>query len=139
MFLVVDANILFSFFNSKSTRRDIIKSSSNLGIKLISPEFAFEELIKDKNRIQEYSGINETKFILFLSLLEKKIESVSKSEYDKYSSKAKEISPHIKDVPYFALALALNCPIWSDEKAFKKQGKVKVYSTPELLKDLGVK
>ena len=137
MFLIVDASVLFSFFNPDSARRYIIESSIRLDFELISPEFAFEELAKDKDRIMEYSGIDELKFILFLSLLKKKIESVPKKEYSKFLPKAEEISPHAKDATYFALALSLNCPIWSDEKSFKKQSKVKVYTTSELLKELG--
>jgi predicted nucleic acid-binding protein len=136
MFLVVDASILFSFFNPNSARRAIIQSSPKLGFKLISPDFAFEELTKDKGKIQKYSGIKELEFIIFFSLLEKKIESMPKSEYDKFLHKAAELAPHVKDKPYFALALLFNCPIWSDEAAFKKQSKVKVFNTEELHKEL---
>ena len=132
MFLVVDANILFSFFNPDSSRRKIIESSSKLGFKLISPEFAFEELLNDKEKIQEYCKIDEIEFIIFFSLLEKRIESISKSEYDRFLSKAIELAPHIKDAPYFAPALLLNCPIWSDEKLFKRQDEVKIFNTKEL-------
>ena len=134
MFLVVDANILFSFFNPDSSRRRIIESSSKLGFKLVSPEFAFEELLKDKEKIQEYCKIDEIEFIIFFSFLEKKIESISRSEYDKFLQEAIELAPHSKDIPYFALALSFNCPIWSDEKSFKQQSKVKVLSTEELVK-----
>ena len=35
---------------------------------------------------------------------------------------------------YFALALKLNCGIWSNDKKLKNQDKVKVYSTEDLLK-----
>ena len=136
MFLVVDANILFSFFTTNSSRRKIIELSPRLGFKLISPEFAFEELSKDKEKIQKYSEIDELKFILFFSLLEKKIESISKLEYDDFFSKANELAPHAKDIPHFALALSLNCPIWSDEKLFKQQSKVEVHSTSDLVKML---
>lgn len=134
MFLVVDANILFSFFNPNSARRAVIEASNRLGFRLISPDFAFDELAGDKGRIQKYSGINELEFILFLSLLEKKIESVPKSEYDKFLPKAKELAPHKKDAPYFALALSLNCAIWSDENSFKEQDEVRVFNTKELSK-----
>lgn len=37
---------------------------------------------------------------------------------------------------FFALALKLNCPIWSNENLHKKQSKVKIYSTSELIKEL---
>ncbi len=53
-----------------------------------------------------------------------------------FLSEAKEIAPHKKDVPYFTLALAFNAGIWSDEKAFKNQTRVKVFSTEELKKIL---
>ena len=142
MFLIVDASILFSFFNPDSSRRRIIESSSGPGFNLISPDFAFDELIKDKDEIQKYSGISELEFIIFFSLLEKKIESFSKDAYELFLSDANKISPHgkqTKDDPYFALALSLNCAIWSDEKAFKKQSKVKVFTTSELLKELRLK
>jgi len=31
------------------------------------------------------------------------------------------------------LALKLDCPIWAQEKAFKEQSKVKIFSTSELI------
>src|SRR3989338_500532 len=129
MFLVVDANILFSFFNPNSARRAIIQSLPKLGYKLISPDFAFEELAKDKERIQRYAGIKEFEFVMLFSLLEKKLESVPKSEYDNFLFKSKDLAPHAKDMPYFALALSLNCSIWSDEKSFKRQDMIKVFDT----------
>ena len=140
MFLIVDASILFSFFNPDSARRLIIESAHVHGFRLISPDFAFDELTNDKNEIEKYAGISELEFIIFFSLLEKKIETFSVEVYKEFLKEANKISPHdkqTKDDPYFALALALNCRIWSDEKAFKKQSKVKVYSTSELLKELG--
>lgn len=142
MFLIVDASILFSFFNPNSARRLIIESAPALGFKLISPDFAFDELANGKGEVQKYSETNELEFTMLFSLLEKKIESFSKEAYIKFLPEANKISPHgkqTKDDTYFALALALNCAIWSDEKAFKQQSKVKVYSTSELLKELGLK
>ena len=142
MFLIVDDSILFSFFNPDSARRLIIESAPTLGFELISPDFAFNELAKDKEEIQKYSEINELEFIILFSLLEKKIESFSEVAYKEFLAEANRISPHstqTKDDPYFALALSLNCAIWSDEKSFKQQSKVKVYSTSELLKELKLK
>ena len=139
MFLVVDASILFSFFNPDSARRRAIEASQKLGFKLISPDFAFEELAKDRVKIQKYSGIGMLEFIIFFALLEKRIDSIPKLEYDKFISKAKKLAPHMKDAAYFSLALSLNCAIWSDETDFKKQSEVQVFNTKELLKELGLK
>ena len=50
---------------------------------------------------------------------------------------AKHISPDVKDVPYFAAALKLKIPIWSNDAALKqKQDAVKVYSTKEVAKQV---
>lgn len=134
--VIVDACILFSFFKKDSLRRDLVEKLPNLDRILISPGFVFEELLKDKEKIKEFCGVDEKEFVFLFSLLEKKIETFPKEDYAGFLDKAKEISPHgketSKDDSYFALALSLNCPIWSDEKAFKKQSKVKVLLTSEL-------
>ena len=46
---------------------------------------------------------------------------------------AKKICPDRDDVPYFALALKFNIPIWSNDKKLKEQNKIKVYSTQDIL------
>ena len=136
--LVVNANILFSFFNEKSARRRLIKRLPRMGCELITPDFALEELMEDKERIKNFARINEDAFMFLFSLLERKIMEIYPAEkYEESLSEAEKISPHGKDVhkddPYFALALSFNAPIWSDEKAFKKQSKVKVFSTSDLI------
>ena len=137
--LVVDACILFSFFNSNSERRKIIEKLSLLQCRMISPEFSFEELLNNKEKIKKYSEINELAFSFLLSLLSSKIETISKKIYFDFLLEANSMSPHkknTKDDPYFALALALNSPIWSDEEAFKLQQKVMVFSSNDLAKIL---
>ncbi|RLJ02047.1 MAG: hypothetical protein DRP10_02385 [Candidatus Aenigmatarchaeota archaeon] len=138
--LIVDASILFSFFKKDSARRRIIEELPNLGCRLISPEFALKELLFDKEKIMKYGKINELSFAFLFSLLLRKIDPISEEKYKEFLSEANKISPHgekIKDDPYFALALAFNCDIWSDESAFKQQSKVKVFNTKELLELLG--
>ena len=134
--LAVDASILFSFFKKDSSRRYLIEELPNCGCRLISPDFALEELLENKERIMEFAGTKESGFMFLFSLLERKIETSPKSEYEEFLPKAEKISPHgeytHKDDPYFALALSLNSAIWSDEKAFKKQSRVKAFSTHEL-------
>lgn len=136
--LVVNANILFSFFNKNSARRHLIKKLPKRGCKLITPAFALEELMEDKERIKDFARIDEVGFMFLFSLLERKIMEIYPEEkYEESLSEAEKISPHGKDVhkddPYFALALSFNAPIWSDEKAFKRQSIVNVFSTSELI------
>ncbi len=41
--------------------------------------------------------------------------------------------PDENDIIYFALALKLKCCIWSNDKALKRQDRIMVLSTKELL------
>ncbi|MCG2700527.1 PIN domain-containing protein [Candidatus Parcubacteria bacterium] len=136
--LILDANILFSFFKSDSSRRYLVEELLNRECKLISPDFVFEELSQNKDKIMKFSKINESEFIFLFLLLKKEIETVSESEYSEFLIKSKEISPHTKDNPYFALALSVNFPIWSDEEEFKQQSKIEIFDTAKLAKLFGL-
>ena len=69
-----------------------------------------------------------------MALFRRRITTIPLEEIRPFLKIAINISPDIKDVPYLALALKLNIPIWSNDKELKeKQKHVRVYSTPELL------
>ena len=74
---------------------------------------------------------------ILLPLILKKINKIPKEEYEDKIKEAYEIMKDIdeKDTHYIALALKLNCPIWSNDNDLKKQNKVKVYNTKELLEE----
>jgi predicted nucleic acid-binding protein len=55
------------------------------------------------------------------------------NELELYLNHAKRISPDPDDVLYFAFALKLQCPIWSNDKKLKEQKEIIVYSTEDLL------
>src|SRR3989344_6550447 len=134
--LIIDASILFSFFKKDSTRRHLIDKLLDLNVEIISPNFAFEELLSDKLKIMKFSDITDGEFFLLFSLLRESVKSIPESEYFDSLNEVRSLSPHkekIKDDAYFASAVSLNCPIWSDESAFKLQSKVKVLSTKEIL------
>lgn len=135
--LIVDASILFSFFNRSSARREIFKKLLDNDAELRSPDFALTELSNNKFKIMKFSQINESEFDEIFSELNKDLGTVDESEYKEFLPEAGRISPHedeTKDDPYFALALSLNMPIWSDEEAFKKQSSVDIFTTSQLNK-----
>jgi len=69
-----------------------------------------------------------------LSVFERMAILIPKEEIVVYTAKAEEISPDKKDILYIALALKLNCAIWSNDKQLKeKQKEVHVFSTEELM------
>ncbi len=136
MLLTTDANILFALFNPRSfTRRFIILNRDVL--ELYSPKFAIEEIEKYKQVILEKFNLTEENFEIILSFIRSIIYFVDLEFYKERLIEAKRISPDIKDVEYFALALKLNCPIWSNDKVLKNQKTVKVLSTNELIEILG--
>ena len=138
MRLVVDTNILFSFFRENPVRKAIV-TSDLLGLELYTPKYALSELSANKSKVMKYAGIKSTDdFEFIMSALESFINAKSPEFFNEFKSEAEKVSPHFKDAPFFALALKLDCPLWSNEKLHKKQSKVKVYSTSELLKEIGL-
>src|SRR3989338_475902 len=135
--LIIDASILFSFFNRSSSRRKVMKELLDKNCKLFSPDYVLEELINNKSNIMHFAKISESEFNELVEELNKDIDTFREEKYEEFLSEANKLSPHdeeTKDDPYFALSLYKNkIPIWSDEIAFKKQSEIKVFSTKELL------
>ncbi|MEK6887711.1 MAG: PIN domain-containing protein [Candidatus Aenigmatarchaeota archaeon] len=135
MELVVDANVLFSFFKSESTVRDIIiDPESKFGLMLYAPELMLSELDKHKSEICVKARISEEGYELSRNVLETFVKSMPNEFWQDCKEDASKLLPeHPKDTPYFALALKLGCAIWSNEKKLKWQSVVKIFSTKELL------
>ncbi len=132
MDLVIDANIFISALISTNGRTfDLI---FNDDIRLFAPVFLLEEIKEHEDEILAKSGLLKADFDLFLSLVSSRISFISKEEFIPFLNKAEKFTPYIDDMEYFALALRLDCAIWSNDKELKKQETVKIYSTSELLK-----
>ena len=135
MILVIDANPFIAGFLRNSGSRLIILSGK---VRLYSPDWIEQEFNRNEKELvkkfSDTSKFSETKRLLFTFL-----NIIPHSEYSPYIKEASNLTKHTKDIPYFALALYLNCAIWSEERSFKKQSKVKVYSTSELLEEVGLK
>lgn len=80
--------------------------------------------------------VDADELLKFLLLLHERIEVIPSSDLVPFLREAKQLSPDPKDVQYFAAALRLNCPLWSEDKLLKRQERVKVVNTAELLHDL---
>ena len=103
---VVDANILFSFFKKDSLRRELIERLPNYGWKLISPDYVIEELLNEKERIMKFSKIDEISFLFLISLLQRKIETIPKENFDDWIDKSKKLSPH-KECSIFCFSIGI--------------------------------
>lgn len=134
MELVVDANVIISSLISSSGKTAEMLFSDKL--KLYAPEYLLEEIVKYRKYILEKSGLSLEEMNMLLSLISSNIEFISFSDFGKFIKQASEICPDENDTEYFALALKLNCSIWSNDGKLKEQNKVKVYNTLELIKIL---
>ncbi|RLG30353.1 hypothetical protein DRN98_07420 [Methanosarcinales archaeon] len=131
MKLVVDANILFSFFKEGSSTRRFIFSHPE--IELFTPLYVFEELEKHKEEVKSKAKIADRVFELSKKGLLEYVTIVPLDEFKEFWIEAEQISPDPDDVEYLAVALSLNCAIWSNDKRLKKQSLIKVFSTSDLL------
>jgi len=132
--LVVDANILFSFFNKRSRARQILISGEVI---LHSPEFALKELEGHKPRIIAAFSLGESQFEFIMKLLKSVVEFSPEEEYSSLLDKAEEISPDPDDVDFFALALKHNCAIWSNEGRLKEQSAIEILDTEKVAELFG--
>ena len=108
-------------------------------LEIFAPELLFDEIEQNKDIIIKKSGMMDEEFDKFLAILKKRISVVPEEEFLRFRSKAEEICPDEKDIAYFALALYLKCPVWSNEKGLKEQSHVNVYATHELIEIFEIK
>jgi len=103
--------------------------------KLYAPEFLLDEFEKYEDIVLKKTHRTRKDFNHFMEILKRKIKIIPKQKIINYVEKAKKISPDPKDTMYFALALAINAKIWSNDKKLKKnQTQIDVISTDELIK-----
>lgn len=133
MLLVVDANVLFSAIITGAKTSDLMFSG---WLQLIAPEFLFAELEEHRGEILAKSSLAKDDFEKFTSLLKRRIDVIPRREFEKFLPDAKVFSPDPDDAEYLALALQFGAAIWSDDKELKRQTKVKVLSTKELIEFL---
>lgn len=131
MDLVVDANIIFAALIKKSFTAELLCRED---FHLYAPEFLLEEFLDYKELLKEKTERTEEEFEILLSVIKRRIIFFQKDEIMVWIEKSKKFSPDMKDITYIALALMLNIPLWSNDKALKeKQNNVKVYNTQDLL------
>ena len=130
MILVIDANILFSALIKNSLTAELI---FNEDIQLYTCEFIIEEFFKHEKEIMEKTHRSREQFITIMHQLKDIIKVIPEEEYSKLMNEAEEFSPDPNDAIYFALAMKLNAGVWSNDKRLKKQDRVKVYQTSEVL------
>ncbi len=131
MDLVVDANVVIAaLISQKGHTADLFCSDS---LCLSAPEFLIDEIRKHTLEIVEKPQMARKDFEMLLTLVTSRIILLPTNEFDDFQQKAESICPDPDDVEYFAVALKVNCPLWSNDQKLKLQDTVKVISTTELI------
>lgn len=134
MLLVVDANVLFSAIIARGKTADLVFSER---LELVAPEFLFKELREHKKELLAKSSLAEEDFEQLVSLLEERIDVIPRQEFERFLEEANRISPDPDDTEYLALALRLGAAVWSNDEGLKRQSRVRVLTTAELIGLLG--
>ena len=138
MLLVVDANVVFSSLIRKGNPFKVFEANNVIErFEFVAPEFLFSEIKKKFGKILEETKLSKEELSEAISFIKEQVEFIPSSEFlDKLPE---AIKINLKDSPYLALALKLDCPIFSGDKKLKEQSLVKILSPRQLLDILGIK
>jgi len=132
MEIVLDTNILISSLLKNGLTRDLILLSP---LEMHTVEFAKEEIEKHKEELLLKSKLDEKSFDYLREFIFRKIDFATLNDIIPFKDKAVDIMREIdvNDSLFLALAMSLNCPIWSNDEHFKRQNTIKAFTTRELI------
>lgn len=137
MRLILDINIIISALIKENS---IIRFLLNLPyLEFFLPDYAIKELKKNEEIILKKSNLDKEELRTLLKLLLSKVKIIEEKTFSLYYKTAERIIGKIdeKDIPYIALALAIdNDGIWTSDAHFKKQNQIKIFTTKDLLNTL---
>lgn len=133
MRIIVDSNRLISALIKKGVSRKILSSKN---IDFYSIDYVMGEVDKYRDIIEKKSKMSKEEVDTLFSMVMENIDIVSEEEVKANMKEAKKIMDDIdpKDTPFIAAALAISSDIWSHDKHFEKQNKVKCWLAKDLLK-----
>ncbi|MEK6878361.1 MAG: PIN domain-containing protein [Nanoarchaeota archaeon] len=135
MILVVDPNVIISaVLNIGNSLNVFILNKIIKKFDFVAPEFLFIELGKHTEKLAKKSRFTLDNAKEIIEFLIKEIEIIPEYQFkDKFEDARKILKEHQKDVPYLALALKLNCDIFSGDKILKKLIPNRVVNPKEML------
>lgn len=119
MKIVLDTNIIFSaLLNPKGKISDLLLNSFGI-FDFYSPTFVLEELKNHQNKLLKISGYSEKDLDFLLRIVFKKIElidviNVQQSIWDDAFKLTQNLDEF--DIPFIALSLELDAPLWTGDK-----------------------
>ncbi len=135
MKVTVDANILFAcLIKDEQTRKTWFSQE----LRLYAPEFIIDEFLKYKELLRKKSGYNTLEFDRLLKIVISQVRLVPDKELAPFLPAAASLISDQNDLLYMACALKEDTIIWSNDKEFKKQARIKTKTTTEMIKEIGL-
>ncbi len=135
MRLIIDTNRIIAALIKDSISRKII---THLNAELFAISFSKNEVSKYKTLILEKSNLKEIEYELIFDNINSHLvyldDKIINLKINEASILMDKIDPD--DAPFLVAALATNSELWSDDKHFEKQDKIKVWKTKDLVKFL---
>lgn len=135
MQIVIDANVILAMLIRPGKPIDAFFHQR---LNVHAPQLLFTEFENNREEVIKKSRLNKDQFDWLYTILKHNITIVPEEDFLKFREKAEEICPDPKDIVYFALALYLNCAVWSNEKKLKEQSEIKVYAIHDLINFLKI-
>ncbi len=137
MFLVVDPNTIISATIVKGNISKIFSlNHEKKKFNFVAPLFLILEVGKHTNKIASKTHFSSEEVKKEMDFVLKQITFILEDQFkDKIGEERKILGTHEKDSPYLALALKLNCKIFSGDKILKNIIPERVVNPTELLKE----
>ncbi len=138
MRLVIDANILFTYFWPNSALRQLLARE----VHLCSPSFSLQEIKEHKKDIMQRTLNTDKAFQELIKEMKLQIEFIHSKDYETYMAQVYALIQHfpppeqnkfLKNADYLALALHKKCPLWTNDFFLKKQKGVEIIITQDIL------
>lgn len=138
MKVVIDTNVLITCFWKGSVFRSLVQKSN---LELYAPAYALEEIRKHREEIRKKVRLPLVEFAKTLQDLHMLVTFVSLHEYSQHFSEVLAIAKHfphseneiLNDIDFLALAVHLDCLLWSNDALLKRQPLVSVVTTKEFI------
>ena len=131
----VDANILFAALLKSGTTRKLWFGPE---IELYAPSFLLKEFKKYADYLKRKFAGSEEEFQKLYNKITAQIFLVEDSELKPFLPAAASLIKDPDDWLYLACALKEDTVIWSEDRGFKAQNRIKTLNTKEMVKEFGI-
>ena len=127
--LVIDTNLIFSaLLSNTSAIRDVLLDDS---FTFYAPNFIIAEIFKHQRKMLALSKLTDVEFFTFFNRI---VDNVKFIPFNFISIECRQLAYNLcydvdlKDIPFVALALELNAPLYTGDNKLKRGLSAKGYN-----------